>query len=255
MSISSHDDVHVLKRELLGLFQHIQKIRKEIAAIRRPGSTEDEDHFSRMSDELDAIVAATEGATNTIMENVEGIEDILTQVRAKTSDAEILALLDQVPEKSGNVFEACAFQDITGQRITKVVTSLQFIENRVNSLILIWGPDSIAQEDPPRDGEADKDEYKKYLHGPQLAGHGVSQDDVDAMLAGAAPPPEPKPEAAKAKVEVKKAEPAPAPKADEPAEKPAPKPAPAPAPQKAEEKADEGGGEAFSQDDIDKLFG
>lgn len=251
MSITSHDDVNVLKRELVGLFQHIQKIRKEIAAIRKPGSTEDEDHFSRMSDELDAIVAATEGATNAIMENVEGLEDILAEVRAKTDDPDILALLDKVPEKTGNVFEACAFQDITGQRITKVVTSLQFIENRVNSLILIWGPDSIAQEDPPReDEEAQKDEYKKYLHGPQLAGHGVSQDDVDAMLAGAPPPAEPAPEAHK--VEVKK--PDPASKAEQPTPKPAPEPAPQSTPKPAEEKADEGGA-AFSQDDIDKLFG
>lgn len=256
----SKTDVDVLRRELIGLFEHIQRIRKEIAAIRRPGANEDEDHFSQMSDELDAIVAATEAATDTIMENVEQMDDIITAVRPHVTDPEALRQLATFPDKTGAVFEACAFQDITGQRITKVVKSLQFIEQRVNALIDIWGPETLAgvevEDNTPRD------EYGKYLHGPQLAGKGISQADVDAMLGGgsasspkpasppapaAAKPAAPKPAAAKpASPPAKPAAAAPKPAA------PAPKPAaPKPAP-KTEEDSDL---PKLGQDDIDKLFG
>lgn len=262
--MSDHSDVLILKRELLGLFQHIQKIRKEIAAIRRPGSEPDKDHFSKMSDELDAIVQATETATDTIMTNVEELEDIVNAVRPMLNNAEGRALLDSVPEKTGNIFEACAFQDITGQRITKVVNSLQYVEERVNALIAIWGENQIAHEAP--DDQKPIDEYKKYLNGPQLAGHGVSQADVDAMFGEApkpaaakpaTPPPAPQqqPHPQQAAAAPKPAAPKPAAPKPTAAAQP-PKPAPAPkAPEPAKKDDSAAGGTSFSQDDIDKLFG
>lgn len=178
--MSDHQDVAILKRELLGLFEYIQKIRKEIASIRRPGHP-DKDHFSKMSDELDAIVSATASATDTILETVEEMEDLIEKVRPMVANPEGRALLDTFPDKTGKIFEACAFQDITGQRISKVVASLQFVEERVNALISIWGKNQIASE-APEDNEQPIDEYKRYLNGPQLAGQGVSQADVDAMF-------------------------------------------------------------------------
>lgn len=262
MSKDAFHDVEVLKRELVGLFQHIQRIRKEIAAIRRPGASEDEDHFTQMSDELDAIVAATEGATNTIMENVEEMEDLVNEVRPHVNDAEAQALLDKFPEKTGAIFEACAFQDITGQRITKVVNSLQFVEARVNALINMWGPEELTKVAAKAiDDEKKNDEYKKYLNGPQLQGHGVSQADVDALFDTAPPAsapapvaaPTPAPSPAPAKPAAPPP-PAPAPKPPQAAPKPA-APKPAPAPPKADDGGDDGGGPALGQDDIDKLFG
>jgi chemotaxis regulatin CheY-phosphate phosphatase CheZ len=179
-----HDD-ETLKHELIGLFEHIQRIRKEIAAIRRPGADAGEDHFVQMSDELDAIVIATEQATNTIMENVEQMEDALDEVRSLVDDPEVLSILDRIPSHSGSIFEACAFQDITGQRISKVVNSLQFIESRVNVLIDMWGVSELTKVSVQK--EAPRGEYEKYLNGPQLSGQGVSQADVDAMFGGATP--------------------------------------------------------------------
>jgi chemotaxis regulatin CheY-phosphate phosphatase CheZ len=270
--MSDLQDVAILKRELLGLFDHIQKIRKEIASIRRPGQPE-KDHFSKMSDELDAIVSATAGATDTILETVEEMEDLIAAVRPMVANAEGRAMLDTFPDKTGKIFEACAFQDITGQRITKVVTSLQYVEERVNALISIWGENQIARETAEESKPVD--EYKQYLNGPQLSGEGVSQADVDAMF-NAAPakpaapkptaaptPPKPQPAAAQPKPA---ATPAPKPAAQPPAPPQQPKPAaakpaapPKPAPPaKPEPTADEGnagGGPTFSQDDIDKLFG
>ncbi len=180
--IPSPKDVDVLKGELLGLFEHIQKIRREIAAIRRPGEGKDKDRFDQMSDELDAIVGHTESATNTIMENVEAISDLVVQVRSKNPDAEVAGLLSRVDEHAGEIFTACSFQDITGQRITKVVRSLKFVEERVNALIGMWGRDELAALRPEGNEPVDAD--KALLNGPQLAGEGVSQDDVDRLLKG-----------------------------------------------------------------------
>ncbi len=177
--IPSNKDVDVLKGELLGLFEHIQKIRREIAAIRRPG--EGKDRFNQMSDELDAIVEHTESATNSIMENVEAIADLVGRARARTADAEVVSILGKVDEHTGEIFTACSFQDITGQRITKVVRSLKFVEERVNALIGMWGRDELAATQAEA---APVDADKALLNGPQLAGEGVSQDDVDRLLKG-----------------------------------------------------------------------
>lgn len=171
------NDSLVLKRELVGLFGHMQKIRKELAALNPPGAA---DHFGGMSEQLDAIVAATEGATNTIMESMESIDTLMGEARAAAGDNPVLSeVFDKVTDKVNMVFEACSFQDITGQRISKVVNSLKFVEERVNAIILTWGRDEltkvvveIKEEDPD----------KKLLHGPQLPGQGVTQADVDKML-------------------------------------------------------------------------
>lgn len=182
----SNQEVDVLKRELVGLFEHIQRIRREIAAIRRPG--ESGDRFDQMSDELDAIVEHTESATNAIMENVEAIGEAVEQARALTAEAAVLEVLGRVDDHAGEIFTACSFQDITGQRITKVVRSLKFVEERVNALIGIWGREALAKVLPD---EAGRTGDAALLNGPQLAGQGVSQDDVDRMFGNAAPAPAP----------------------------------------------------------------
>ncbi len=171
------NDSLILKRELVGLFGHMQKIRKELATLNPPGSP---DHFGGMSEQLDAIVDATEGATNTIMESMESIDGLMVEARAAAAEnPELCVMFDKVTDKVNMVFEACSFQDITGQRISKVVNTLKFVEERVNSIILTWGRDEltkvvveIKEEDPD----------KKLLNGPQLAGKGVTQADVDKMM-------------------------------------------------------------------------
>lgn len=177
------EDVRILKRELVGMFGHIQRIRRELASIRSPGH-EDDDHFAKMSDQLDAIVEATEDATNSIMSNAEEIEDMVGKVKARTADAEAHALLDQVSDRVNAMFEACSFQDLTGQRVTKVVRSLKFVEERVNTLIRMWGREELAKVVVDIH-ETDAD--KALLNGPQRKGEGVSQADVDEMFSDAPP--------------------------------------------------------------------
>ena len=130
-----------LKSELRSLFNYVQRVRQEIAAIDRP--VEDENQFGKMGDQLDAIVKATEEATNTIMAMMEKNEDALGKLRASITDADQIALLDQITENGMNVFQACSFQDITGQRVSKLVKSLTYVEDRVNALVDIWGKEAL----------------------------------------------------------------------------------------------------------------
>ncbi|CCG40595.1 protein phosphatase CheZ [Magnetospirillum molischianum] len=173
-------DAARLKRELVGLFGHLQKIRAELAAL-NPQSPSD--HFNSMSEQLDAIVAATETATNTIMESVEHIDGLMTEARVLAASAQsprLEEIFDAVGDRVNQVFEACSFQDITGQRVSKVVNSLKFVEDRVNSIIVTWGREELAKVVVEIKKEEDPD--RKLLHGPQLPGQAMQQTDVDVIL-------------------------------------------------------------------------
>ena len=183
MSVSNGaaDYAH-LKRELVGLFGHLQKIRAELAALNPAGSA---DHFNGMSEQLDAIVGATEGATNTIMENVEAIDDLMAQARTRPdTPPDLVETFDAVTDRVNQVFEACSFQDITGQRIAKVVNSLKFVEARINAIIITWGREELTKVvvELNQDAAAQPDPDRHLLHGPQLPGEGLSQSEADSIL-------------------------------------------------------------------------
>ena len=137
-------------------------------------------HFDSMSDQLDAIVKATEEATDTIMGCVEKNDDIIVELKKSITDPDQVNQFDQISAHSADVFEACSFQDITGQRFSKVVKSVTYVEDRVNALIEVWGKDEIDKIEVKPDKEKTEDE--KLLHGPALEGEGISQDEIDKLF-------------------------------------------------------------------------
>ncbi len=171
-------DPNVLKSELMGLFHYIQRVKEEIAAINNPSDSEY--HFDSMSDQLDAIVKATEQATNTIMETVEKNDSAITKLRGLVSkNQKAQALLDDISANSAAIFEACSFQDITGQRVGKITKSLGYVEQRVDSIVSIWGEAHLQDVDVKKEEKSDDE---KLLNGPQLEGKGLSQDEIDALF-------------------------------------------------------------------------
>lgn len=177
MTKAPEEEIETLKSELVGLFQYVQRVRQEIAAIHRPA--EEEHQITSMGEQLDAIVNATENATNTIMETVEEVTDLLGGIRNDLTD-EQKTVLDQVEERTNTIFEACSFQDITGQRVSKVMKSITYVENRVNTLIDIWGKEELdkIKVDP----EHIKTDDEALLNGPQLEGKGLDQSEIDALF-------------------------------------------------------------------------
>ncbi|MDP6344895.1 MAG: protein phosphatase CheZ, partial [Alphaproteobacteria bacterium] len=87
-----------------------------------------------------------------------------------------------------NIFLACSFQDITGQRITKVVNALHCLEQRVGAMIEIWGSESLRHASKKTATSDHDDPEAGLLDGPQLAGRGVDQDEIDRLLVDEAAP-------------------------------------------------------------------
>ena len=169
-----------LREELDALFRYMQRVRQEIAAIDRPA---DEDHaFESMGDQMDAIVKATEAATNTIMEAMEAAEEANGKLREQITDPAQVALLDQITTNANKVFEACAFQDITGQRVNKVAKSITYVEERVNALINLFGAEQMAEVEVVLRPEQEKTADEKLMSGPQSEGTGLSQADIDNLF-------------------------------------------------------------------------
>jgi chemotaxis protein CheZ len=169
-----------LKVELDSIYEAIERTKREIATLRYAGAQGQE--INRVTDELGAIVLGTETATNSILAAAERIDDLSSNLssRLSGSDQDIAReILDQVI----SIFEACNFQDITGQRISKVVNAMRFVEERVHHMMDIWGglesfKDVETIDDRGRQGDA------ALLNGPALAtDKGVtSQDDIDALF-------------------------------------------------------------------------
>ena len=161
------------------LHDEFRAIVGEIANLRRDigGLRPDHMRFERIPEagrELDAVVEATETATTTIMEAAETI------MAADHTDVEAYKAL--VDAKMIDVFEACSFQDITGQRIRKVVRTLGWIEERLGQLSQKLKISDV-DNDPENESEAERRQRELILHGPQMKGEGVSQDFVDDVFA------------------------------------------------------------------------
>ena len=167
-----------LYAEIEQLAIYIQRAREEIASLRPDEITAE--HLPVAGEELEAVIGATENATNTIMESVETIENLTDQMPREVSET----VVDAVTQ----VYEACGFQDITGQRIKKVVTTLTQIEEKVHALLGAFGQDGqidaarakAAKEEKPKTDEPLSD--ADLMNGPQAAEAAISQDDIDALF-------------------------------------------------------------------------
>jgi chemotaxis protein CheZ len=174
-----------VRSDLEALADYIEVAKTEIMSIDPEGISDE--HLPTATVELDAIVRATEDATQSIMGAAERIE----AVAADLDEANGQALTDATTR----IFEACGFQDITGQRISKVIKVLHEIEDKVEGLISIFGdndPDAreerrrqrAAEREQANDAAPEEIDDRDLLQGPQSAEDAISQDDIDAIFAG-----------------------------------------------------------------------
>lgn len=171
------EEVDLLKMELRALAHSIQDTKREIASLRT--KEEETDRLLAVASELDAVVGATEGATDGILDAAEKVDTIAHTLKAHGDDKYIGQLADDLIEYVMAIYENCNFQDITGQRITKVVNTLKFVEERIDRMIEIWGSDAF---EGLRDSASDaEDEDGRLLNGPQLVKQ-VSQDEIDKLF-------------------------------------------------------------------------
>ncbi len=170
-----HASAPSMRQEFEDIATEIARMKKEVMQLRAADMKHN--RIPEAGRELDAIVEATEDATQTIMQAAEEI------MAADTADA--TAYQSMVGDKMIEIFEACAFQDITGQRISKVVKTLSYIDERVTSFVerlrIMENEEGEIEE-----SEEERRARELILHGPQHAGEGVSQDEIDAMMGGGA---------------------------------------------------------------------
>jgi len=179
MSILSADEM--LRREIGNLSQYITRFRLEIARI---NSGDPNTRFKNMADQLDAIIEHTDSATHSILHSLEEITELADRLQSKLDDPDTANLCDQLIDRSTNAMEACTFQDITGQRVSKIVRSMKFVEERVNAMVELMGREGImAAADELEEDQVMTDEKQHYLQGPQLPGESISQDDIDKLFA------------------------------------------------------------------------
>ena len=154
--------------EMRYISSYIQRTRLEISNL-RPNDLS-EDRIPGAGAELHAVVQHTAEATNLIMAVAEDV------MAADTSDP--AAYQAFVSEKMMEIFEACTFQDITGQRIKKVVDTLTHIEQRLERFASVMGVEDAELEETAED----KRKRENLLNGPALNGPEVAQDDIDALF-------------------------------------------------------------------------
>jgi chemotaxis regulatin CheY-phosphate phosphatase CheZ len=175
-------DLDRVRLDIREMAHAIARTKAEIAAIKPEGATTQAGHFEDASVELDAIVQATETATGDILSAAETIQEIAWTLREMGAENEVCDLIDT---KTTDIYTACSFQDITGQRTRKVINVLRFLEERIDTMMAIWGEPLVAPASAPAlMNEAPKpaNEEASLLNGPAKPGEGLGQSDVDMML-------------------------------------------------------------------------
>ena len=176
-------DIDRIRLDLADMAEAISRTKQEIAQMKL--EAEHGGRFAEASQELDAIVEQTEAATNDILLAAEGIQEVAWTLREAGAAEDLCEKLDT---HATDVYTACSFQDLTGQRTRKVVTVLRYLESRINAMIDIWGmqeegddgaaPPAVDTPFDPMDVRPDA----HLLNGPPLQGHGVDQSQVDELM-------------------------------------------------------------------------
>jgi chemotaxis protein CheZ len=179
-NLDSHsaEELRQLRSETDAIHDALNRTKHEIAALHVNAFGPPP---ARMTRELDAVAESAERATQQILSAAEDIEDAANTLSASLKQEQELSLALDIQDNVLRIFEACNFQDLTGQRIAKVLTTLKFVEERVAHMIEIWGGiDAFRSYAAAAELSGDA-----FLHGPKLEdddGH-VSQDDIDIMFA------------------------------------------------------------------------
>ena len=151
--------------DLIEMAKAIARTKAEIAAIKP--DTEHHGKIGVATEELDSIVRVTERATSAILAASEQIQEIAWTMREQGIEVQFC---DQLDARATDIYTSCSFQDLTGQRIHKVIEAMRFLENRINAMIEIWGADADAAS--PAEPSTSEDAQD----------HGLDQADIDTVM-------------------------------------------------------------------------
>lgn len=165
-------DLTVLRQQVQMLQKSIDQIGQDICALRPHESGHD--RIAAATGELDAIVTTAEQATFSILDAAEQLQMLVSEIPEGRLPNELRVRIDS---RVTEILTACSFQDLTGQRTSKVIRMLQILEERVNSMVTLWGgPGTLPMP------SQSNDPFDSLLNGPAPLG-AVDQTDIDSILA------------------------------------------------------------------------
>jgi chemotaxis protein CheZ len=168
-------DDSALKRELVHIQDMIAAQKRTLAVLIGEGK---ERRMTRAAGELGAAIDGMEQATHSILKSAEGIDESAKALGAALKTEYERGLAQDIQDQVVQVFEACNFQDLAGQRIGKVIAMLGGIEQQLAAMLVQFGGTARAPAD------AAKRTNGGLINGPKLdgdTGH-ASQRDIDAMF-------------------------------------------------------------------------
>lgn len=184
--------------------------RKEFTRKIRPHIEDIANVFiPQTSDQLEGIIETTEQAANTIMDNLDRMnqlvsenKSIITAMQNGTINGGTLApavVADLTPTLSvlvnhnkeyldliTDTFTQMSFQDLTGQRLQRIIKLVGEIEEKITKMVISFGLKLTEREKNPElsaeELQKKVDEQAQLLAGPQKKGGGLDQDGIDDLL-------------------------------------------------------------------------
>ncbi|MGE3145314.1 MAG: protein phosphatase CheZ [Pseudorhodoplanes sp.] len=138
--------------------------------------------LARATQELAAVCAGTSEATDRILKSAEDIEQIAATLIATVKNEHEKSLVHDIQDHVTQIFEACNFHDLTGQRISKALSALKLIEDHIAQMIGIWSAIERFTNHVARLSNVPQTDA--LLNGPKLEGDEghSSQTDIDALF-------------------------------------------------------------------------
>jgi chemotaxis protein CheZ len=179
------DEIEGLRRlrsETDGIHRAIDRTKRELAAlhVNAPNAPA----TGRAARELGAVIGGSERAIQQILTAAEDIDEAANTLSAALKQEQERAIAHDIRDQVVRIFEASNFHDLAGQRIGKVLSTLEFIETRISRMIEIWGGIE-AFRDHTAAAQPDRRRGSPLLNGPKLdddPGH-ATQAEVDALFA------------------------------------------------------------------------
>ena len=160
-------------------------IRRELGGLRDANGSAD--LFSATFEQLDALGTEIARATDCIMTACEAIQDAADGIADKTRERGTRTRCKKIAQHTGQIFEACSVQDLTGQRLAKITRTVAALEDGVREISALAGGKGAANTNGRKKAKAGKHAIDRVdggivLEGPQVDGPAVSQADIDSLF-------------------------------------------------------------------------
>jgi len=169
-----------LRDDIIVIARSIVDVKKQILDLKLPESSRD--RIDEANSELDEVVRATETATHQILEANEGITATLEALKEADCAPLHREAIQSIEAECTNILMASSFQDITSQRIKKVVAALFFVEYKINEIASNIGIEG-GRLRPEGPGPRQDDPDRHLMQGPASPdSKTIDQDSIDSLF-------------------------------------------------------------------------